>query len=841
MPRASLLEYLQNFERAGQQCAYVERRGYRLIRWSYSQITAMGCQFARALEARQIHKGDRVAIWGANSGAWVAVFLGCALRGVVVVPIDDIAAPDFAHHVYKQVDAKLLVCSGKRAQETAAAPVLCLDDLPAALAGYSAAPYPPVVLNRSDPLEIVFTSGTTSDPKGVVLTHGNVLANLEPLEEEIRNYMKYERLVHPIRFLNLLPLSHVFGQFLGIFVPQLMAGMVVFQESLSPSEIMRTIRRQRISVLVAVPRILQSLKDKVERDWEEEGKLEDFRRHFDAAEGRHFLRRWWTFRRLHRQFGWKFWAFISGGAALDRATEEFWGRLGFAVIQGYGLTETTSLISVNHPFKPAKGSVGKVLPGRQIRLADDGEILVRGSGVASEYWIGGRPEPAACEDGWYHTGDLGEFDAEGNLHFKSRKKDVIVTPAGMNIYPADLEFALRTQPEIRDCVVIALACGGNAEPCAVLLLRDRSMNPEVAVQRANQSLAEYQHVHRWLVWPDEDFPRTSTQKPRMAEIQRYVQAHLDQQAQAADSASPLARMISEVTGRPATELSPGANLEDDLHLSSLERVELMSVLEECYQLDLSENSFSATRTVDDVERLLRGSPARKVSYHYPRWAQRWPVVWIRLLAHYLLLRPAVFVLGWPRVEGRENLAGVNGPLLVVCNHIDDVDVGFVLSALPARIRHRLATAAGGETMEALRTPPADRKLTGCIWDRLKWLSGVVLLNLFPVPRQAGFQQSFAHAGELVDQGCSLLVFPEGRHTTTGQLQPFRAGIGILVNDLMVPVVPVRIDNLFEVKQSGRWFAAPGRIRIRIGAPLSFPKQSDPQRVAAELQKRVEHL
>ena len=192
--------------------------------------------------------------------------------------------------------------------------------------------------------------------------------------------------MHPLRFLNLLPLSHVFGQFLGMFLPPLLGATVIFQEELKPSEVINTIRRERVSVLVSVPRVLQSLKQKIERDLEDRGEGEAFRRRFRSSEKQHYLRRWWTFRAIRRQFGWKFWAFISGGAALDSETEEFWGRLGYAAIQGYGLTETTSLISVNHPFRLGKGSIGKVLPGREVKLAEDGEILVRGGGVASGYW-----------------------------------------------------------------------------------------------------------------------------------------------------------------------------------------------------------------------------------------------------------------------------------------------------------------------------------------------------------------------------------------------------------------------------------------------------------------------
>src|SRR5437899_5296635 len=332
MERRSIGEYLGSCLQRDQQHAYVQRRGDRTARWTYRQIAELAFRCARELANRGIAKGERVLIWGPNSAEWVAAFFGCALRGVIVVPMDDAAAPEFALRVAQQVGAKLLVCSREHAQ--AGLPTLTLDDLQEALRRHSAEPYNPVPIEASDPLEIVFTSGTTAEPKGVVISHGNVLGNIAPLETEIRKYLKYERWVHPVRFLNLLPLSHVFGQFLGIFLPPLMTGTVIFQQSLSPGEIIETIRRQRVSVLVAVPRMLESLKDKIERDVEGRGRIETFRAQFRRAEGQRFLRRWWIFRDVHRRLGWKFWAFISGGAALDSETEEFWSRLGYAVIQG---------------------------------------------------------------------------------------------------------------------------------------------------------------------------------------------------------------------------------------------------------------------------------------------------------------------------------------------------------------------------------------------------------------------------------------------------------------------------------------------------------------------------
>ena len=847
-----MLDSLDDFERWGGDCAYVYPRGYRRERWSYSRVAGVAYQFARELEARKIGRGDAVLLWSPNCAEWVAAFLGCALCGVLAVPVDDAASPDFAWRIGAQVRTRLVLCPRERAIIfDKAQGVATMDpvDLAATVAGRLAQRFRPIPIGPSDPLEIVFTSGTTAEPKGVVLTHANVVGNLAPIETEIKKYLKYERLVHPIRFLNLLPLSHVFGQFLGIFLPPLLGGTVVFENTFNPTEVMAAIRRERVSVLVAVPRMIESLKQKVERDIEGDiGGREKFVARYSAAASQHFLRRWWTFRDLRCRFGWKFWAIISGGAALDRETEEFWHRLGYAVVQGYGLTETTSLISLNHPFHTSRGSIGKVLPGREIKLADDGEILVRGSGVASGYWTGRELQPLARaeDEGWYRTGDLGELDDQGNLFFKGRKKEAIVTPAGMNVYPTDLEAALRQQKEVRDCVVVGLERGGNAEPCAVLILREaEGVDVKTIVERANETLAEYQRMRAWFVWLDGDFPRSSTQKPQRNAIHEAVEAGLRGHAPA-NAASPLAELLARITGRSIPGLSSDDILESGLGLSSLERVELLSALEDRYQIDVSETKFADAATVGDLEKLLQGKRGGQVevhdrAFHYPTWTLRWPATWLRLASHYLLTRPAMLLLGWPRVIGRENLRGVRGPLLVVSNHVADVDVGFLHAALPARIRYKLATATGGEALERLRSPGPDRARFQRIYNRVQWTLGVALLNLFSLPRQSGFRKSFAYAGEAVDRGYSVLVFPEGRHTEDGKLLPFRTGVGLLANNLRVPILPMRIDGLFEIKKAGKKLAPPGKIQVRIGKPMQFAPETDPEEIARTLQKAVESL
>jgi long-chain acyl-CoA synthetase len=835
MARTTILEYLDNFRRHARETAYVHRRGYRTQRWTYGDVLATAYRFAHELEARGIGKNDKVLLWGENCAEWIAAFFGCLLRGAVVVPVDKIAAPDFAQRIAEQVDASLCVSSPHN--QTAAIPSLHLETLTEELARHSDAPVATPPLTRDDIVQIVFTSGTTADPRGVVITHGNILANLEPLEREIDKYRKYERIFHPLRFLNLLPLSHVFGQFLGIFLPQLLAATVIFQDTLNPSEVLAIVKKERVSVVVAVPRLMESLKDKIERDLESGGKLETFRKNFAAAKDQHFAKRWWMFRRIHNRFGWKFWAFISGGAALDAETEEFWRRLSFVVIQGYGLTETTSLISLNHPFRTGKRSIGKVLEGREMKLDENGEILVRGANVAAGYWQAKELKPVLNEEGWFRTGDIGELDAEGNLYFKGRKKNVIVTREGMNVYPEDLEVALRQRPEVRDCVVVGVQQGGNAEPVAVLLMRD-STDPATAVQQANRQLSDYQQMRRWWLWPEDDFPRTPTLKPKTSVIQAATQQHFSGDGGApAVSQGELGDLIARITGRNIGALVPGAKLEGDLNLNSMDRVELMSALEDRYQVDLKEANFASISTVADLERLLH-EPQKSIQsgYRYPRWAQRWPITWIREFIYYLLTWPATIIMAHPKIAGRENLRDIEGPLLVSCNHVTYIDLGFALKALPPRMRRKLAVGMWGELLWEMWRPPQN-------WNwlmRLSYWVGyylvVALFSVFPLPQQSGVRESFAYAGESVDRGYSVLVYPEGVRTPDGKPSPFRSGLGMLAARLNIPVLPLRIDGLFEMKLAGRKIAKRGELTVVIGKPMSFPPGTPPEEITNQVEE-----
>jgi long-chain acyl-CoA synthetase len=279
----------------------------------------------------------------------------------------------------------------------------------------------------------------------------------------MQKYLKYERIFHPLRFLHTLPLSHVFGQFMGLWIPPLLGAEVHFESRLQAQRLIEITHRERISVLAAVPRVLELMRESLLAQQPELPQT------IEAAQGEKVWKRWWRFRKIHRAFGYKFWAFVCGGASLPSELESFWNTLGFALVQGYGMTETAALITLNHPFKVGRGTIGKVLPGRDVEIRDDGEIVVRGDMVSTSTWRNGAMQKS--DSPWLATGDLAKRDEEGQLHFLGRKNQVIVTSSGLNIHPEDVEAALSAQAGVEASVVVPLRMPGGDEPVAVLLYR----------------------------------------------------------------------------------------------------------------------------------------------------------------------------------------------------------------------------------------------------------------------------------------------------------------------------------------------------------------------------------
>jgi len=861
--RPHLATLVEDFRRHGAGPAVVVYRGNRRYATSYGELALLAGRFSAELLRRGIGSGERVVLWGENSPEWIAAFFGCLLRGVIAVPLDAAGSADFGARVIADVAPALLVGDLKLlATQASGLARMAFSEFHDALPGeplYSV----DAAVSEASPLQIIFTSGTTSEPKGVVHTHRNVLASLGPIEREMAKYLKYERWVHPLRFLHSLPLSHVFGQFMGLWVPPLLAAEVHFESQLEPARLVATIRRERISVLAAVPRVLELLRAHLL------AKDPSLAADLAAAQGERVWKHWWRFRGVHRAFGFKFWAIVCGGASLPAELEGFWNTLGFALIQGYGLTETAALVTLNHPFKIGRGTIGKPLPGREVQIGEGGEILVKGDMLSTATWQGGRLRPRESE--WLATGDMAAQDASGELRFVGRQSDVIVTAAGMNVHAADLEAALAKQAGVRGCAVVACAALGAMEPVAVVIFSGADTELQTAVRAANQELAEYQRMRRWLRWPEMTLPYTTTGKLLRRKIAEWACSALAGSESSAVGLEQdwLLTLISSVSGERVGEVSDASLLSDDLRLDSLGRVQLQSALERQLGVELPDDAVAGVRTLGELRGLLERSAGkagflgagsdsagvvarnfdvagvraerRPVDEHlYPHWPWVWPVRWLRIGFIELVMRPLVWFLAAPRVVcDLEEFP--DGPLLLIANHVSSYDGALVLYALPAKLRHRVAIAMSGEMLLEFRQGRRGRNFVLRALGPLAYLAMTALFNVFPLPRSSGFRQSFAHAGEALDRGYSVMVFPEGHRSEDGQLHPFRPGIGLLGMQSGVGILPVGLAGLGEMKKNNSGWFRSGKLVVHVGTVLQFRGDEDAAELTRSLEEAVRKL
>ncbi len=788
MQRDTLLDFFHDFANYPDPFL-IHDDGFRSTVRSYSEVAGAARAFAARLQRAGIVKGDKILIWSENRSEWIVAFWGCLLAGAILVPIDYRASLEMLRRVRDKVAAKLVLTGDEVEYPDAGAPVWRLAQMDWNSSGEPAAT--PAI--RDDLAEIIFTSGATSAPKGVLISHRNILANIVPVEKEVMKYRSYGKPFFPIRFLNLLPLSHMFGQAMATFIPPMLPGIVVFIRGYNPAEIVRQIHRRRISVLVSVPKILEILRDHIVRQLPEAsqdpGKI-------------HWLRRWWRYRRVHRMLGWKFWAFIVGAAPLPSELEEFWSRMGYVVIQGYGLTETAPIVTLNHPFHARKGSVGEPIGGVEVKIAEDGEILVRGENVTKGYYEAGEGDAALDAEGWLHTGDVGELDAERRLTIRGRKKEMIVTPEGLNVFPEDVERVLNQIPGVRDSAVV-----GTDRVHAVLVLDG---DPEQVVHQANAQLQDYQRIRSFSVWPSPELPRTEgTGKLKRHEIAAWV-AQGGSAAAAATVAHPVTNIIQRYAG--ARRVTPGTTLED-LGLSSLERVELMM------ELDVSESQFAGARTVSELVAADRGQPRPAETTEFPRWNRSGLVRWVRNLSLATWILPIGRIFAWVRAEGLENLNGIEPPVIFAPNHHSHLDVPALLMALPWKWRSRVAPAMSKEFFQAHFHPERYS-----LWQRftngLNYYLSTFFFNAFPLPqREAGALETLRYAGELTGDGWCIVIFPEGKRTEHGEIYPFQPGVGMMASKLNVPVVPVRLVGLDRILHQSAKMATPGRAVVKFGKPL----------------------
>ncbi len=834
MPRVTLIDFFRDLslERGD---FLVHDDGFRSRAHSYHAVAAAARGLAARLHQSGVAKGDAVIFFSENRPEWIVAFWACVLLGAVVVPIDYRASPDFLARVARIVRAKLLLVGQDvpPIPPAIAVPHWALHEIE-----WKDGTPPAVPLTSDDVAEIIFTSGATAEPKGVVITHRNVLANIVPVEREILKYKKYAKPFSPLRFLNLLPLSHMFGQAMATFIPPVLAGQVIFMRGYNPVEIVSQIKKRRVSVLVSVPKILDVLREHVLRV---SGSARAYQEHGPA--NKHFARRWWTYRDVHRLFGMKFWSFVVGAAPLDADLEKFWAELGFAVVQGYGLTETAPIVTLNHPFSTKKGSVGKAIAGVEMKIADDGEILVRGENVTTGYFNAEQETAQAFENGWFHTGDIGELGADGQLYIRGRKKEMIVTPEGLNVFPEDVEKVLNQISGVRDSAVVGAKLGTEERVHAVVVLDPALDERELdrIVRDANSKLDDHQKIRRALLWPEPELPRTEgTRKLKRAVVRDWVKGggapRLVQQG-----GDQLAALLAKYAGR--TDIAPTTTIEE-LGLTSLDRVELMVALEDAFQTRVDESAFASAHDLGQLRALMEHSAASDVPpaepVDFPTWNRRWPAQAIRRISLPTWILPLARVFAWMRVEGRDNLRAIDSPVIFAVNHQSHMDVPVVFAALPPRLRYRVAPAMMKEFFKA-HFHPEEYSRAAWFTNSLNYYLAALFFNAFPLPqREAGARQTLRYIGDVLGDGFSVLIFPEGKRSSTGEIGTFRPGIGMIASRLAVPIVPVRIDGLHKVLHHTAKMATPGPVRVAFGAPMRLTGD-DYEALAKQVEEAVRAL
>jgi long-chain acyl-CoA synthetase len=609
--------------------------------------------------------------------------------------------------------------------------------------------------------------------------------------------------------------------------------------SFNPHDIVRIVKTWRVSVIVCVPKILDVLREHALRI--------DAAAAAPPADRLSIPARWWRYRRIHRMLGLKFWAFVVGAAPLPAPLEEFWKRLGFVVIQGYGLTETAPIVTLNHPFHTSTGSVGKPIAGVEVKIAEDGEILVRGANVTTGYYTGtattGAAAPAGGRtldaDGWLHTGDIGEIDNEGRVFIKGRKKEMIVTPEGLNVFPDDVERAVEAQPGVKESAVVGTAVDGQERVHAVLVLHE-GVNPETVVRDANKTLQDHQRIRSFSLWTAGALPRTEgTKKLKRQAIREWVATGARPAASAAAD-DPVAALVARFAGQRAIDANTSL---EELGLSSLERVELMVALEDRLQTRVDEGRFAAARTIGDVKALVSQPSAQAVldePVDFPAWNRHPAIGVVRRLSQTMWILPLARMFAWIRVEGREHLRAIDGPVVFAANHQSHFDVPIILAALPGHLRKTVAPAMSKEFFKAHFFPqgePWKRVMTR----RLNYYLSAFFFNAFPLPqREAGARQTLRYIGEVTSDGFSILIFPEGVRSETGEMVPFRGGVGMIASRLDIPVVPVRLDDVYKILHVKAKMARPGRVRVAFGPPMRL-KGEDYGALARQVEDVVRRL
>jgi len=883
----------------------IQRRD-RVESYSYAEVREMAESIGRWLAGRGFQLGARVAIFADNHPRWVAAYLGIIASGGTPVPLDTAFHADQVAKLLKDSGSSLVFCDGRHlaiareAVSGAAIGIVVLDgeaaELRSAEQPRASAPtqvdhldgifaagsgeFVPVASAEDAVSSLLYTSGTTADPKGVMLTHGNLLGEVEAV-------FGWADLGPSDALLGVLPLFHVLSQMANLMLPLVKGARVVYLETLNTTELLRALSERKISAFAVVPQFFYLIHERIFKEVGQRGKLAQsilrtlmtvtaFGRRFGINLGKVF------FKKVHHTFGDRMRYLVTGGSRFDPAIALDFYALGIDVLQAYGLTETTGAAFANSPHNNVIGSVGPPLTGVEVKILDPqpqedvalpvGEILIRGAVVMKGYWNRSDATAAVLRDSWLHTGDLGYLDSGGNLFITGRKKEVIILSNGKNIYPEEVETHYLKSPYIREICVTGLE-GRPGDPARdrlhavvvpnfdVLKQRKIANAKEVIrfdIEGLSAQLPSTKRIGSYEIW-QEDLPRTTTRKLKRFEIAKKVAANQGRAESEIGSDKPLShqdlewldqpevqpalRIIREAARTPPQTLRPDNNLELDLGLDSMQRVELLVALEQELGGNVEESRLVEIYTVRDLVDLVRQSAVSGVTSTRPRAG------WNTLLREETT-DPEVLLLGssrrmsaafWYLVSRLIHLAADDrfhlraaglekipprGPFILCSNHQSFIDPIILGGLLPWPV-FRDAFAVG--TSEIFGSGPM-RTLA-------RWLRVVVVdpdANLIPAMRAGAFGLSM---------GRVLVLYPEGERSIDGAPKRFKKGAAILSIHMQVPIVPVAIEGFYDAWPRGKPFQKFAPLQITIGDPISPPPEAEAseasyERLISEVKARV---
>jgi long-chain acyl-CoA synthetase len=813
-------DYVDNLSRFGDNLALTSRSFLKVKRLSHRELGDAAYRVAKYLSSIGVKRGDRVMVVAPNCPEWVELLLGTVLLGAVLVPVDAASSEDRVLRFAKETTPNVLFVSRNLRLEGSQCEMHFLDELDEVAANEVHARLD-VELDPDMAAVIVFTSGTTADPKGVVLTHGNILSNIDGILGRIQVGEDW-------RFISVLPLSHMYE--MSATLASLSCGASIFyMPRVTPRAIVESLDQFEINTILAIPQLLTIMLERIEREVEEQGKTKLF-----AAIGRlsdqfpFFLRRHLFFS-VHSQLGGHLRLVVTGGAPIPPEVGKAWERFGVRLVQGYGLTETSPILTCNALEDRRLDSAGRALDNVELRIGTDGEIQAKGPSVFSGYWQNDEATKAAfTHDGWFRTGDVGRIE-DGWLRIQGRLKFVIVRSSGLKVFPEDVEVVADDEPALPGICIVGDRSEKDESVVAVVVADGSDDDLNQAIARVNTKLEAFQHIDSWRRWPDGDFPRTRLLKIDRRQVQDWVNAVTPvtkEEQPVIVGEDQVMHIIRLSLDDPSAAVRDSDRL-DDLGLDSLRRLMAVSLLEEQLGVSISDEAVTPETTVGELRMLASADAVGVAAKSPPRWPYWRPV---RVLGD--AFREGVvdsFVRIWvhTEVEGREHLGALSGPALFIFNHSDDFDAPVVYRALPRPLRSHLAVATAADVIVA---------------HRLLGLIARLCFAGFSFARSEPYLASLENVGTMIDRGWNVLISPEGSIDGSGQLRSFKTGIGLLAVNLGVPVVPVKTIGLTgTVPLHAKWPKKRSRVTVRIGAPVNFGPHENYEDVTESLHHTLECL